>query len=143
MSCLRHVLKTSSHVTYHQSYGSRGSRVQFTLPLGAGIFSLSLLFPIFQSVVRPLSGPSGRSNTTRFSTFQENEKHSIAALYALYEPKENNTYHQSCFSRSEEAESVAGARVFGGAGKLCLGDLRNPRYFGSVEIGTEELPRRH
>ena len=98
-------------------------------------------------MVRPLSGPTGRGNNTGFQLSKKIKSLALVleAKQALYcmSLKKKNLSPALFFSRSEEAESVAGARVFGGAGKFCLGDLRNPRYFGSAEIGTEELPRRH
>ena len=42
-------------------------------------FSLSRLFPIFQSVVCPKSGPSWRSNTTGIQLSKKHEKLSGAA----------------------------------------------------------------
>ena len=52
--------------------------VQGSNPAGSWAFFSSLLFPIFQSVVRPKSGPSWRCNIAGwFSTFQLIPSHAI------------------------------------------------------------------
>ena len=65
-----------AHVVVAQAlaHGTPDRKVPSSIPAAAGsrAFSLSLLFPIILSVVRPKSGPSWRCNTTGFQLSKKN-----------------------------------------------------------------------